>query len=66
MLNLDKPERSSLYRPSRFHHYGSDPATEEPEQERPPPYRVTKENIDKAKELVKQLSAYGGKEWCLL
>ncbi|XP_052123129.1 inter-alpha-trypsin inhibitor heavy chain H4 isoform X2 [Frankliniella occidentalis] len=59
--NLDKPDKSALYGTSEGVYYGPEAATTtEAPQERPPAYRANKENIEKAKEVVKQLSAYGG------
>ncbi|KAK3926710.1 Inter-alpha-trypsin inhibitor heavy chain H4 [Frankliniella fusca] len=58
--NLDKPDKSALYTTSEGVYYGSESTTTEAPQQRPPAYRATKDNIAKAKEVVKALSAYGG------
>lgn len=61
MWNLDKPSESPTYRPSESSFYPDDAVTtQQPAAERPPAYRATKDNIAKAKAIVKQMAAYGG------
>ncbi|XP_034239234.1 inter-alpha-trypsin inhibitor heavy chain H4-like isoform X2 [Thrips palmi] len=59
--NLDKPSESPTYRPSELSFYPGDASTTQaPPADRPPAYRATKDNIAKAKNIVKQMAAYGG------
>lgn len=62
VLNLDSPEKSAIIRSTSGYVTGTATPAGPPAEraERPPAYPATKENIAKAKELVKQMSAYGG------